>query len=316
MTLHADELPIGDDVVRRLVDRDLPQFRDLPLQRLRVSGSTNALYGLGEKYLVRLPRQAGGSSAIEIEARWTARLQPVLPVAVPTVVAVGEPGFGFPERWAVTEWLHGLHPATPEPPGPRAEALARDLARFVRALGAAEVPADAAADPTLRWYRGRPLREVDSMIRGCLDECRALPDLPLDLDACERIWRHAVELPDLPQGSSERWVHGDLLAENLLVRSGRLAAVLDFGALSIGDPCVDLVVAWEVLDGPARAALRDAVGVDDTTWLCGRGWALAIALMTFPYYWHTMPERCAARLAMAQQVLADHDVATNYRVPG
>jgi hypothetical protein len=28
-------------------------------------------------------------------------------------------------------------------------------------------------------------------------------------------------------------------------------------------------------------------------------------VMTFPYYWHTMPERCAARLAMAHAVLAD-----------
>jgi hypothetical protein len=27
--------------------------------------------------------------------------------------------------------------------------------------------------------------------------------------------------------------------------------------------------------------------------------------MTFPYYWRTMPARCAARLAMARAVLAD-----------
>lgn len=34
-------------------------------------------------------------------------------------------------------------------------------------------------------------------------------------------------------------------------------------------------------------------------------WALAIAVMTFPYYWQTMPERCANRLAIARQVLMD-----------
>jgi hypothetical protein len=27
--------------------------------------------------------------------------------------------------------------------------------------------------------------------------------------------------------------------------------------------------------------------------------------MTFPYYWRTMPQRCASRLAMARAVLAD-----------
>jgi aminoglycoside phosphotransferase (APT) family kinase protein len=95
------------------------------------------------------------------------------------------------------------------------------------------------------------------------------------------------------------------LAENLLLDGPRLAAVLDFGGLSLGDPAVDLMVAWELLDAPSREVFREAVDVDDESWLLGRGWALAVALMTFPYYWQTMPARCADRLAMARAVLAD-----------
>ncbi|MBA3233318.1 MAG: phosphotransferase [Propionibacteriales bacterium] len=100
-----------------------------------------------------------------------------------------------------------------------------------------------------------------------------------------------------------RWYHGDLLAENLLVRDGRLAAVLDFGGLSIGDPTVDLVAAWEILDPAARELLRTSLGLDDATWLRARAWALALAVMTFPYYSRTMPARCANRLAMARALL-------------
>jgi aminoglycoside phosphotransferase (APT) family kinase protein len=95
------------------------------------------------------------------------------------------------------------------------------------------------------------------------------------------------------------------LAENLLVRDGRLAAVLDFGALAVGDPTVDLIVAWEVLDPASREVFRRAVGVDETSWLRGRAWALSLALITFPYYWSTMPDRCASRLAVVRSVLAD-----------
>jgi aminoglycoside phosphotransferase (APT) family kinase protein len=132
-----------------------------------------------------------------------------------------------------------------------------------------------------------------------------MTDLDLDLDAASRVWDEAMTFPGITQAASPRWFHGDLLAENLLVREGRLAAVLDFGGLAVGDPTVDLIVAWEVLDDPSREVFRDAIGVDEQSWLAGRAWALALALMTFPYYWRTMPDRCAGRLAIARSVLAD-----------
>jgi len=61
----------------------------------------------------------------------------------------------------------------------------------------------------------------------------------------------------------------------------------------------------EVLDRHGRQVFRSALGVDELTWQRGKAWAMAIALMTFPYYWRTMPERCRARLAMARAVLDD-----------
>lgn len=112
-------------------------------------------------------------------------------------------------------------------------------------------------------------------------------------------------LPGVAEAAGTCWHHGDLLAENLLVRDGRLAAVLDFGGLAVGDPTVDLIGAWEVLDPPARDAFREAVDVDDPAWLRGRAWALSLAMITFPYYWRSMPERCAGRVAIARSVLED-----------
>lgn len=205
-------------------------------------------------------------------------------------------------------WLDGDVPEVVDPTAPATSstaALARDLADVVTALRNADVPPAAAADPRLESYRGDPLGSMSETTRHNVAECRAIPDLDLDLDACLRVWDEAVALPEAERGATPSWYHGDLLAENLLVRDGRLAAVLDFGGLAVGDPTVDLVVAWEVLDATARAEFRRAVAVDDETWLRGRAWALALALMTFPYYWGTMPERCADRLAMARAVLAD-----------
>ncbi len=68
--LHADEIPIDLPLVRALVDRALPACAALPLRPLGYSGSSNALFRLGDELLVRLPRQPGGSTTIDKEARW------------------------------------------------------------------------------------------------------------------------------------------------------------------------------------------------------------------------------------------------------
>ncbi|HEY9292454.1 MAG TPA: aminoglycoside phosphotransferase family protein [Microlunatus sp.] len=304
--LHEDELAIDVELVRRLVDRDLPQYADLPLTRLGASGSSNALFRLGEDLLVRLPRQPGGSGSIGLERRWSPLMAAALPVEVPQILAVGEPGFGFPERWSVVRWIEGRHPQVV---GPRAEAdpartqFAQDFADVVVALRSAGLPDEALADPALRNYRGRALSSRAADTRRDIEACRRIPDLDLDLDAVLRCWEAAMRRPGIADEAPPRWYHSDLLAENLLVRDGRLAAVLDFGGLAIGDPTIDLHGAWELLDAPAREVFRQRAGIDEQEWERGRAWALSIAVMTFPYYWHTMPERCASRLAMAQNAI-------------
>nr|WP_238338365.1 aminoglycoside phosphotransferase family protein [Pedococcus badiiscoriae] len=275
---------------------------------MSASGSSNALFRLGDELLVRLPRQPGGAATIDKEAHWLPRMGPLLPVSVPEVLAVGKPDLGYPERWSVVRWLDGEVPTGADPAsrtGPTRTGLARDLAAVVTALRDIPVPHSALGDPQLRWYRGAPLESMADSTRRVLGECRGIPDLDLDLEAALRVWEHAMALPTEGGGSQPRWFHGDLVAENLLVRGERLAAVLDFGGLAVGDPTVDLIVAWDVLDPAARDVFRRAVGVDDTSWLRGRAWALSLALGTFPYYWNTMPDRCASRLAVARSVLAD-----------
>jgi aminoglycoside phosphotransferase (APT) family kinase protein len=305
--LHDDEIPIDTALVRALVDRAMPGYAGLPVRRLDSSGSTNALFRLGKDLLVRLPRQPGGSTTIAKEARWLPLLRPSLPVGIPEVVAVFEPDCDYPERWSVVRWIDGEHPevVVPETPAnPRRRKLAADLAGVVHALALAAVPGDAISDPDLRWYRGEPLATMDADTRRNIELCRALDDFGFDLDAAERLWDEAMTLPGAADRPAPRWYHGDLAAENLLMRDGGLAAVLDFGALSIGDPAVDLAVAWEVLDPPARATFRKELGVDEAAWLRGRAWALSITLMIW-YYWTTMPQRRSSRVAIGRNVLAD-----------
>lgn len=302
--LHTDELPIDLVLVRRLVDRAFPEYAREDLAPLVDLGSSNALFRLGSDKLVRLPRQPGGGGGIDKESEWLPFVAARVTAQVPTVLGVGEPDLDYPERWAITTWLPGTRPVVPNHSSRAGETdgLAEDLAQFVRELRDMRIPTHARADETLSWYRGHALAELDATFRQLAAECRGL-SVDLNVDEILPVWDQALDASRVID-PPDAWYHGDLLVENLLVDdSGGLSAVIDFGGLAVGNPTVDLVVAWEALDEHGRRVFRGALDVDEHLWTVSRGWALLIAMMTFPYYRTSMPSRCADRLAMAKAAI-------------
>ncbi len=64
-----------------------------------------------------------------------------------------------------------------------------------------------------------------------------------------------------------------------------------------------MVGAWELFGPADREVFPQTVGIADDEWQVARALAFAIAVMTFPYYWLTMPDRCRHRLVAARAVL-------------
>ena len=88
-------------------------------------------------------------------------------------------------------------------------------------------------------------------------------------------WERALAAPDWERPPV--WTHGDLWHSNLLAGDGRITAVIDFGGVGVGDPAIDMIVAWSLLDAYSRPVFRSELGVDDATWERGRGWAISMA---------------------------------------
>ncbi|MFB9434571.1 phosphotransferase [Streptomyces showdoensis] len=107
-------------------------------------------------------------------------------------------------------------------------------------------------------------------------------DGPFDTAAMTELWEAALSAPD--RDGPPVWFHGDFHTGNLLTVDGRLSAVIDFGGLGIGDPACDLVIAFTLMSAGSRATFRTALGVDDATWIRGRGWALATGLNAYVHY--------------------------------
>jgi aminoglycoside phosphotransferase (APT) family kinase protein len=293
--LHADEVPSDEQLVQRLVSAQFPQWAGRPVRRHETTGSDHVQYRLGDDLVVRMPRKAGVDRQVDKERFWLPRLAPSLSAAIPEPVAKGAPGEGFPFSWSVYRWLEaddapaeGVDDAT----------LAHELARFAVELRRID-PAGGPAPSPSNFGRGEPLAIRDEPTRFAIRELAG----EIDTRAVTAAWEAALRAPLWT--AEPVWVHGDLAPENILLREGRLAAVIDWGCLGVGDPAVDVMAAWAILCGDARDVFRRAAEVDDDTWARGRGWALSTALIALPYYGETHPPRAANARFRIREVLAD-----------
>lgn len=265
-----ERLLVSEDVVRRLVATQFPQWADLPIRPVAKEGWDNRTFHLGPDLSVRLPTAGPYALAVRKEHRWLPRLAPQLPLSIPVPVAKGRPGEGYPYEWSVYRWLGG------EPAGRVDIAdlteVGEALAGFLVALQ--QYDATGGPGPGLHnWYRGGTLATYDATAQEALDVLEG--HIPTDL--AREIWQSALRSR---WTGRPVWFHGDLAPDNLLMIDGALSAVIDFGTCGVGDPACDLAVAWTLLRGESRAAFRNRLSVDDDLWARGRGWALWKMLAT------------------------------------
>jgi aminoglycoside phosphotransferase (APT) family kinase protein len=290
--MHAEEIHTDGALARRLLAAQFPQWADLALRRVPSAGTDNALYRLGDDMVVRLPRIHWAVDTVEKEHRWLPWLAPRLPVAVPVPLGKGKPGDGYPWQWSIYRWLEGENPVVGAIADPAS--LARDLAACIAALQLID-PSN--APPA---GRGVHLALRDTPTRAAL---KALDGM-IDTDATTAAWEAALRIPEWRRPSV--WLHGDLAPGNVLLVNGRLSGLIDWGGLGVGDPACEVTVAWNLLPADTRDVFRTALGVDDSTWARGRGWALSIALIQLPYYKDTNPALAASARHVIREVLAEY----------
>jgi aminoglycoside phosphotransferase (APT) family kinase protein len=289
--MHEDEIDVGLDLVRGLVERQLPEHAGSPLARVASQGTVNAIYRLGDDLVVRLPLTPKWHD-IEAEACWLASLAPHVPVLIPEVVAIGEPDETYPWPWGVFRWIDGAPWSIDSVADPVDAALT--IAETVRVLGSI----DPRSLPCGKPLRRPPLESFDEQIRAAADGARHL----LDGDAFLAAWDDALAVP--PFDGEPLLCHGDLLAGNVLVHRGRLCAVIDWAGVCRADPARELMAAWMLFAGESRAAFRAHLDVDEDTWRRAKGWVLT-RIFGVAYYETTNPVfSLDARRAIAE-VLAD-----------
>ncbi len=221
-------------------------------------GWDNAAFGAGD-YVVRFPRRAVAVALIEREVRALPLLAPLLPLPISSPAFAGAPWERYPWPFAGYRRLAGEPLASAAFPAGGYEALGSQLGAFLRALhgvdpeiGArAQLPGDEIGrlDHTACMRRSGP-RFAELEAAGVLGDGAALL---AQLEA----------LAPAEARAARCIVHGDLYAAHVLIEGERCSGIIDWGDVHLGDPAVDLSVAFEVLPAHARPAFFAAYGPID-----------------------------------------------------
>jgi aminoglycoside phosphotransferase (APT) family kinase protein len=259
-TPAAEHLIDGALVAGLLADQH-PDLAGLPLRAID-AGWDNAMFRLGDSWLVRLPRRAASAPLIAHEQEWLPRLAPQLTLPTPAPYRVGLPGRGYPWRWSVVPWLPGEAGDLREPLATQAG----PFAAFLRSLHSPP-PADAPPNP----FRGVPLAKRAATVEERLQRLATKTDLITP--ALRRAWAEAL---GAPLDVAPTWLHGDLHPRNVLVEDGVISGVIDWGDITAGDRATDLAAIWMLFGDPR--ARRDALAaygpISDATLRRARGWAV------------------------------------------
>lgn len=266
-------IEITTDLVRRLINDQFPEWRDLEIQPVEKSGHDNRTYRLGNEMTVRLPSHERYASAVAKELTWLPVFKPLLSLPVPAPVAKGEPTEEYPLPWSVNRWIEGDTVSYANIRN--LNEFAGDLAGFLKELQAIDA-ANGIPAGIQNFHRGGNLAVYDQDTRSVIDKLHGQYNQSL----LTEIWELALATR---YEASPLWLHGDIAVGNLLVQDGRLSGVIDFGTMGVGDPSSDLVMAWNFFDDESRQLFLRHMNADPDTINRARGWALWKALITYAW---------------------------------
>lgn len=253
-------------LARKLIAKQFPSYAHLPITSVKKQGHDNRTYRLGDKMLIRMPTNADYALKVSKEQELLPKLAPYLSVNIPVPIKMGIPSKDYPYPFSIYKWLEGESINLLKLNDKEMQQLAFDLAKFLKELQSIN-NISGSIPGQHNWWRGDRLIVYDKNAR---EQIKKLIDI-IDANKAISLWQRAC---NTEWNRPPVWVHGDIAIGNILLKNGKLSAVIDFGGMALGDPACDLVIAWTFFIGKSRSIFIQEMALDEDTWLRARGWAL------------------------------------------
>jgi aminoglycoside phosphotransferase (APT) family kinase protein len=259
-----------------MIERQFPALAPVRLEALG-TGWDNAAFLVNGRFVFRFPRRQIAIGLLEQEVRVLPLLAPHLPLPIPVPTFAGAPDSGYPYPFAGCPYIPGTTACRLAWSETARARNAAPLGRFLAALHRIPI-----SEETHSWARRDEIGHEEAPAR---ERLRALAPALGGLDV-EALADRVEQLAEAPAWAGPTcWVHGDLYARHLLVDDQRcLCGVIDWGDVHLGEPALDLMIAFSFLPPAARVAFREAYGpIDATAWDRARNRALHYGMSLLEY---------------------------------
>ena len=260
------------DLVKKLIKEQFPIYKNLEIKEVDIQGHDNRSFILGSDKIIRIPSSKDYAEKVDIEQKYLPLLAKNLKVKISKPLKLGKPNCNYPFYWSIYAYIEGKSLNFIDKNILNLELIAEQLAGFIKELHSIDI-VDSIEAGKHNFYRGGNPVIYDQEVRNAVKNLENYIDGELVTD----IWEKAI---DSEWDKEKVWIHGDLEIGNILIEKEKIAAIIDFGGMAVGDPACDLVMAWTFFDIKSRKIFKKVLNLDSETWQRAKGWCLWKALIT------------------------------------
>lgn len=250
-------------------------YENLEIKEVDFQGHDNRTYRLGENFSIRIPSHIKYNQQILKMYELLPFISSNLNVKIPNILFIGEKSELVPYKYCICEWITGkdlkennLYGLSNE----EKKIFIENLTAFMKLLYSIKIDInnpiiEKYISNTDNFYRGNHISIYKNEFLIYLEKYKDY----IDVNNVKKLFHRGL---DSKWEKHVVFVHGDLMAGNILVENNRLKAIIDWGSIGIGDPACDLIISWLYFNKEERDYFKLKLDIDQNTWNRGISWAL------------------------------------------
>jgi aminoglycoside phosphotransferase (APT) family kinase protein len=274
----SPEIAITPEEARDIIEAQLPQLLPVSIAELG-KGFDNTVFIVNDKYVFRFPRREIAVQLLTVENQLLPLLVTKLNIAIPEPIFFGQATKDF--KWPFTGYKH----VQGESPGCLSDEIrnlsAVPLALFLKKLH--QFPIDQAEKmgvPHDRFERmnigKRKVMLVENIKKAA--DLQLIEENQAALDWLSTLKEAKLDIPIT-------LVHGDCHIRNILVnKEGVISGIIDWGDMHLGNPAIDLSIAYSFLPQSGREPFFRIYGeVSDEIKMVAKFFAIYVGFILLLY---------------------------------